>query len=45
MRSLGFALAGFAPFFFDVRTGRLLQADGVFFRVAGTVPSSGDTSL
>ncbi|WP_156746653.1 FkbM family methyltransferase, partial [Mycobacterium sp. E1715] len=35
MRSLGMALAGFAPFFFDVRTGRLLQADGVFFRPAG----------
>ncbi|KLO34917.1 FkbM family methyltransferase [Mycobacterium nebraskense] len=32
VRSLGFTLTGFAPFFFDVRTGRLLQADGVFFR-------------
>lgn len=35
MRSLGFALTGFAPFFFDIRTGRLLQADGVFFRPVG----------
>ncbi|OBI59753.1 FkbM family methyltransferase [Mycobacterium sp. E796] len=33
-RSLGFVLTGFAPFFVDVRTGRLLQADGVFFRAA-----------
>ena len=32
VRSLGFVLAGFAPFFVDVRTGELLQADGVFFR-------------
>jgi FkbM family methyltransferase len=31
--SLGFILTGFVPFFFDIRTGRLLQADGVFFRV------------
>jgi len=31
--SLGFTLTGFAPFFFDIRTGRVLQADGVFFRI------------
>jgi hypothetical protein len=31
--SLGFTMTGFVPFFFDIRTGRLLQADGVFFRV------------
>ena len=30
--SQGFTLVGFAPFFFDIRTGRLLQADGVFLR-------------
>jgi FkbM family methyltransferase len=30
--SLGFTLTGFVPFFFDIRAGRLLQADGVFFR-------------
>lgn len=30
--SLGFALAGLAPGFVDVRNGRMLQADGVFFR-------------
>jgi FkbM family methyltransferase len=30
--SLGFALAGLAPGFVDVRNGRVLQADGVFFR-------------
>lgn len=34
VRSLGFMLTGFVPFFVDVRTGRLLQADGVFFRDA-----------
>ncbi len=45
VRSLGFALAGFAPVFFDVRTGRLLQADGVFFRVDDAVRSSAATSL
>ena len=31
--SFGFTLTGFAPVFFDIRTGRLLQGDGVFFRV------------
>lgn len=31
--SLGFALRGYIPFFVDVSNGRLLQADGVFFRV------------
>lgn len=31
--SLGFALRGYIPFFVDVRNGRVLQADGVFFRV------------
>lgn len=31
--SLGFALRGYVPFFVDVRNGRLLQADGVFFRI------------
>ena len=30
--SLGFKLKGFAPVFTDIRSGRLLQADGVFFR-------------
>jgi FkbM family methyltransferase len=32
--SLGFVLAGLAPGFVDVRNGRMLQADGVFFRAA-----------
>jgi FkbM family methyltransferase len=32
MESLGFVLAGIAPGFVDVRSGRVLQADGVFFR-------------
>lgn len=32
MESLGFELAGVAPGFIDVRNGRVLQADGVFFR-------------
>lgn len=32
MESLGFVLAGMAPGFVDVRSGRVLQADGVFFR-------------
>jgi len=31
--SLGFTLTGFVPFFVDIRTGRVLQADGVFFRL------------
>jgi FkbM family methyltransferase len=30
--SMGFALAGLAPGFVDVRNGRVLQADGIFFR-------------
>jgi FkbM family methyltransferase len=30
--SLGFRLRGYMPFFMDVRDGRVLQADGVFFR-------------
>ena len=30
--SLGFRLRGFAPFFLDVHSGRVLQADGIFFR-------------
>jgi FkbM family methyltransferase len=30
--SLGFVLAGLAPGFIDVSNGRVLQADGVFFR-------------
>jgi hypothetical protein len=34
MDSLGFVLAGLAPGFADVRNGRVLQADGVFFRAA-----------
>ena len=29
---LGFTLKGYVPFFVDVRSGRVLQADGVFFR-------------
>lgn len=32
LHSLGFRLAGYVPFFVDVRVGRVLQADGVFFR-------------
>lgn len=32
VQALGFTLRGFAPFFVDVRTGEVLQADGVFFR-------------
>ena len=32
MDSFGFVLAGLAPGFVDVRNGRVLQADGVFFR-------------
>ncbi|CDO86026.1 FkbM family methyltransferase [Mycobacterium triplex] len=31
--SLGFALKGLVPGFMDPRAGRMLQADGVFFRV------------
>jgi FkbM family methyltransferase len=30
--SLGFTLAGLLPGFTDARTGRMLQADGIFFR-------------
>ncbi|MBY0442252.1 MAG: FkbM family methyltransferase [Mycobacteriaceae bacterium] len=30
--SLGFALTGLAPCFTDMRNGRMLQADGIFFR-------------
>jgi FkbM family methyltransferase len=30
--SLGFALTGLVPGFTDVRNGRMLQADGIFFR-------------
>jgi len=32
VRSLGFALTGLVPGFCDPRNGRMLQADGVFFR-------------
>jgi FkbM family methyltransferase len=32
MDSFGFVLAGLAPGFVDVRNGRVLQADGAFFR-------------
>lgn len=35
MHSLGFTLRGFVPVFDDVRTGEVLQADGVFFRADG----------
>jgi FkbM family methyltransferase len=35
VHSLGFTLRGFVPFFVDVRTGEVLQADGVFFRADG----------
>jgi hypothetical protein len=30
--SLGFTLTGLLPCFMDARNGRMLQADGVFFR-------------
>jgi hypothetical protein len=30
--SLGFTLAGLVPGFADPRDGRMLQADGIFFR-------------
>lgn len=30
--SLGFTLTGLAPCFTDMRNGRMLQADGIFFR-------------
>ncbi len=30
--SLGFTLTGLVPVFTDMRNGRLLQADGIFFR-------------
>jgi FkbM family methyltransferase len=33
VHSFGFTMTGFAPVFFDIRAGRLLQGDGVFFRV------------
>lgn len=32
--SMGFALTGLLPGFTDLRNGRMLQADGVFFRLA-----------
>ncbi|CQD02496.1 FkbM family methyltransferase [Mycobacterium lentiflavum] len=32
MDSLGFMLTGLVPGFIDIRTGQVLQADGVFFR-------------
>lgn len=32
IRQLGFTLYGLAPGFSDTKTGRLLQADGIFFR-------------
>jgi FkbM family methyltransferase len=32
LHRLGFTLKGYVPFFVDVRSGRVLQADGVFFR-------------
>ena len=35
VHSLGFTLRGFVPVFGDVRTGEVLQADGVFFRADG----------
>jgi FkbM family methyltransferase len=31
--SLGFTLTGFSPVFVDMRNGRTLQVDGIFFRV------------
>jgi FkbM family methyltransferase len=34
VESLGFVVAGMAPVLVDVRSGRVLQADGVFFRAA-----------
>jgi FkbM family methyltransferase len=38
LHALGFMLKGYAPFFVDVRTGRVLQADGVFFRDGDGLP-------
>ena len=39
MRALGYELWGLSPGFFDARTGRLLQFDGVFFRTSSATPT------
>lgn len=40
MRALGYELWGLSPGFFDARTGRLLQFDGLFFRTPSATPIS-----
>lgn len=35
VESFGFTLMGLIPGFADPRDGRMLQADGIFFREAG----------
>lgn len=40
MRASGYELWGLSPGFFDARTGRLLQFDGVFFSTPSATPTS-----